>query len=124
MKTLEKITNIHFDHSLWFNEIRFFLSEINVYRNRIGALMEKVSSKERKKALKKFFNSFRNKEKQLKNIQRQIKKHEMRIHHLTHMNGSLEQISNRRHEDIRDQIIAIRVQIDLLKKEFNGLLNN
>ena len=123
MKTLEKITNIHFDHSLWFNEIRFYLDEIPIFRSRIAA-MEKESSKETGKKLEKFSARFKEQEKTLKKIFNHIKKHELHIYNLTHMNGSLVSISNREHEDIHDQILAFRVQNELLKKEFNDFINS
>ena len=123
MKTLEKITNINFDHKLWFNEIRYYIEEIPIYRSWIAELADEAGSKE-KKILKQYATAFKNQEKELKNILRHIKKHEMHIYHLTHMNGSLEHISNKEHEDIRDQIIAIRVRNEILKKEFMAFINS
>ena len=118
IQTIERLSNIHFEHLIWSNELQGIRAEIGIYRKRLDVLLAQYTSTTLRDDLLEFKRGFDRVRKDIDEWQVTIGAHEFHINELASLNGALTQMSNSEHEDIRNKMHSVRRSMLELKEAF------
>lgn len=112
-------SDLHFEHTLWKNELLFWKDEIRSFQNRLDELVAKWTDKKVLKRLNEFQNSFITHEKNFHKYLNEIDGHELNIakHYEIHQNV-IDIPDLKKHNEFRNIMETERGIFSELKKEF------
>ncbi|NND31172.1 MAG: hypothetical protein HKN76_01185 [Saprospiraceae bacterium] len=122
IQTLEKLSNIHFEHLIWINELQHIREEVKIYLARIELLASQFADLKLNGELKDFKDEFNRILEQITEWQVTIGTHVFHIQELASLDGALTHMSNSQHEDIRDKMNFLRRSMITLKESFQYFL--
>lgn len=79
VSTTKELTDLHFEHRLWANELNFFADELKIYEHRLEELVNKYTKQEMLAELEQFQNQFIRQKEVLDELRHNIKVHEQKI---------------------------------------------
>jgi hypothetical protein len=121
-KVDEMLSNIHFEHLIWHNELQNFLEEIVIYDQRIQMLLQQYTADDMQSELREFRNEFHQILQDIREWKVTIGQHEMHILEVAKLNGAIKQLTNSQHEDMRDKMQQLRKTMLTLKEKFQYFL--
>jgi len=112
-------SDLHFEHTLWKNELLFWNDEIKSFQNRIDELVDRWTDKKVLKQLNEFQHSFNVHENNIHKYLDEIDAHELNIakHYEIHQNV-IDIPDLKKHNEFRDIMETERGIFGELKKEF------
>ena len=113
----EKLANIHFNHSVWFNELTFYAKEIKLYEQRLIELLNTNPDKMLEQMIA-FQELFAEQKVELLAMMEQIKKHEIQIKNMAQLNGSIKYLLDHGHSDMSSRIDRFHKQYNNVKINF------
>jgi hypothetical protein len=121
-KVDEMLSNVHFEHLIWHNELQNFLEEIVIYDQRIQMLLQQYTADDMQSELREFRNEFHQILQDIREWKVTIGQHEMHILEVAKLNGAIKQLTNSQHEDMRDKMQQLRKTMLTLKEKFQYFL--
>lgn len=121
-KVDEMLSNVHFEHLIWHNELQNFLEEIVIYDQRIQILLQQYTADNMQSELREFRNEFHQILQDIRQWKVTIGQHEMHIFELAKLNGAIKQLTNSQHEEMRDKMQQLRKIMLTLKEKFQYFL--
>lgn len=118
----ERLSNIHFEHLIWFNELQTYHHEIEIFEKRIRTLVDSFEGDRRLK-LDEFARSFNGLKKAIDDWQITIGMHEVKIAELIKMDGQLSKMTNSQHERMRKTVATFRRSMLELKEKFQFFIS-
>ncbi|GIV34133.1 MAG: hypothetical protein KatS3mg031_1668 [Chitinophagales bacterium] len=84
MKVEEKaesvhLSDLHFEHRLWLNELKFFNDEIKIFEHRLDELVTRTTNKAVLARLEQFQNKFIHQKEVIHELKHKIKAHEKQL---------------------------------------------
>lgn len=113
------LSDVHFDHKLWINELKFYEDEIGIYEHRLEDLVSKEYNREMLAGLERFQNQFIRHKEVIDELKHDINQQEhvltkyAREHPL-----SMEEVYFFDHTDLKDRIDSFLHIYDDLKADF------
>lgn len=124
IQSAEKLSNIHFEHLIWHNELQNYLLEIQIYEDRIKALLQQHEGQKTIDELVRFQEKFEELKNHINNWKVLIGKHEYRILEVAKLDGAISLISDTEHDEMRKKIQRLRKSMLKLKEHFQYFLLN
>lgn len=119
-KNFAYMTDLHYEHLLWRNELLFFKEEINIFENRLGEIISKNTANEVEAGVESFHNRFELQRKHINEIKNRIKKHEQFLTNYAKDHPiAVDHVHFKDHTDIREQFERFRELYLEMKQEFN-----
>jgi len=117
-------SDLHFEHTLWKNELLFWKDEIKSFQNRLDELVVRWTDKSVLKELSTFQNSFIIHRNKINDFMDEIDAHEMNIakHYEIHQNV-IDIPDLKSHNKMRKKMETERAIYNELKKEFFKFLS-
>ena len=118
---LDRITlgDLHFEHTLWKNELNFYKDELSFLDARLSELSTKYSQQDILKQIEHFQNQFILQRDNIHNLEHKIEAHEKNLALFAHNNPTqIENHSFAGHRPFREQMEKQRAIYHDLKKEF------
>lgn len=112
-----ELTDIHFEHRLWANELNFFADELKIYEYRLEELVNKYTRQEVLSELEHFQNQFIRHKEVLDELRHNIKVHEQKIAQAL-QNGEEAPTDPNLHDYMRGEIDSFRRIYKDLKEDF------
>lgn len=117
------ISDLHFEHVQWLNELRFWEGELESFNNRLTETITKEISQEAKAQIEHFHNKFILHEKAIDLIKNEVKKHEFLLAQiLSEDKAKMSENTIECHADIRDKMTTQRVMYTELKNQYYTFL--
>lgn len=117
------IDELHFEHQLWENQIRFYRDELLIYQKRLEEIASKNTAEDVRKKIEHFQNQFILQSEQIDTLMHDIKIHENWISKYAKENPlNIEQEYFADHESTRERMTRFIEIYNELKKEFNSFL--
>jgi predicted nucleic acid-binding Zn-ribbon protein len=123
LKTL-LLSDLHFEHVQWLNELRFWEDELKSFNNRLTETIMKDISQEAKAQIEHFHNKFILHEKAIDQIKNEVKRHESVLAQISA--GQMTNLSDSTvvdHASIRDSIATERAMYTELKSDYYSFLS-
>jgi predicted nucleic acid-binding Zn-ribbon protein len=114
------LSDLHFEHKLWINELNFFEDEINTFENRLEELARQhLSNREVMVDLERFQNQFIRQKEVINDLKSDIRRHE---HHISEIAAaqpdSAGQPKFQDHTFLRERMETFRKLYGELKSDF------
>ncbi len=125
MDTLSGIllSDLHFEHGQWMNELRFWEGELISFNNRLNETVVEDIHQSDKIQIEHFYNKFLIHEKAIDTLKNEIKQHESFLTQVLVENPDfLSDNFTQRHADIRDKLNVERSMYTDLKTEYYKFL--
>lgn len=117
------IDELHFEHQLWENQIRFYRDELLIYQKRLDEIASKNTAEDVRKKIEHFQNQFILQKEQIDILMHDIKIHENWISKYAKENPfNIEQEHFADHESTRERMTRFVEIYSELKKEFSSFL--
>jgi hypothetical protein len=114
------IDELHFEHQLWLNELKFYNDELKIYQNRLEEVALKNNAPEVNKQVGHFQNQFIIQKEQLDILHHLIKEHEQWLTKYAKENPiAIDKKLFANHIDMSDKAEMFKKIYTELKKEFN-----
>ena len=126
MDTLKSLllSDLHFEHVQWLNELRFWEDELKSFNNRLTETIMKDISQDAKAQIEHFHNKFILHEKAIDQIKNEVKKHESVLAQISASQMSeLSESTVVDHASIRDNMATERAMYSELKSEYYNFLS-
>lgn len=126
MDTLKSLllTDLHFEHVQWLNELRFWEDELKSFNNRLSETIMKDISQEAKAQIEHFHNKFILHERAIDQIKNEVKKHESVLAHISSdQDSQMSEDTVVDHAQIRDSMATERTMYTQLKSEYYTFLS-
>jgi hypothetical protein len=117
VSTTKELTDLHFEHRLWANELNFFADELKIYEHRLEELVNKYTKQEMLAELEQFQNQFIRQKEVLDELRHNIKVHEQKIGQAL-QRGEEAPTDPDFHEYMRGEITSFRNIYKELKAKF------
>lgn len=113
------IDELHFDHQLWTNQIRFYRDELLIYQKRLEEVASKNTATDVRKKIEHFQNQFILQKEQIDMLRHDTKIHENWIAKYAKENPEgIDQEYFADHENMRRRMVKFIDLYNELKKEF------
>ena len=123
MPTLQKDAQIlHFQHTLWQNELSFFEDELRIFERRLGELVQRVEDRTALAKLEHFQNQFIRQKEVLDELKHDIKVHDQALARLLQQDDSPDENDAERHREVDEQMVAYRKIYNDLKANFHQFM--
>ncbi len=125
MDTLNSIllSDLHFEHVQWLNELRFWEGELNSFNNRLNETIQKDIEQNVKIKIEHFYNKFLIHGNAIDQIKNEIKQHESHLAQLAiNFDDNLSNNFLEKHADVRDKLNIERNMYGELKNEYYTFL--
>lgn len=73
------IKDLHFEHKLWLNELKFFNDELEIFENRLAELVTRYTSEKVLTRLEQFQNKFIHQREVIHDLKHKVKAHEKQL---------------------------------------------
>lgn len=118
----EKLSNVHFEHLIWHNELENYLLEIQIIDQRIGTLLKETNNEILTNELRKYREKFHEIQDEIRTGKVAIGNHEYRILEVAAMDGSIKLITDSQHDEIRKTVHRLRKTMMRQKDRFQYFL--
>ncbi|MCB0574161.1 MAG: hypothetical protein KDC61_06310, partial [Saprospiraceae bacterium] len=119
-KDFAYITDLHYEHKLWHNELNFYRDEIKILQARLEEIVSKNTSNEVEMGVESFQNRFDLNRKHISEIKHRIKKHEkFLVNYAKDHPIAVDHVHFTDHTDIRENFERFRELYREMKTEFN-----
>ena len=113
------LTDLHFEHKLWNNELSFFADETVIYEHRLEELVRQPHEREMLPQLEHFQNQFIRQKEVIDTLQHDINAYEHRLTlHAEANRESTEELFFKDHTELRERMESFRSIYTDLKKRF------
>ena len=119
--TTKALTDLHFEHRLWANELNFFADEVRIYEHRLEELVNKYTRNEVLRELESYQNQFIRQKEVLDELRHNIKVHEQKIAQSL-QRGEEAPLDPDFHEYMRGEVESFRKIYNDLKTKFYNFL--
>lgn len=118
------IGELHFEHQLWINEIKFFSDELKIYQNRLAEVEHNNNSADVRKQVEHFQNQFTIQKEQIDILLHQINEHENWLAKYAKENpNSIDKKLFANHAELIDKVATFKKIYSELKAEFTRFLS-
>lgn len=120
MATLKKVDveNLHFEHTLWQNELSFFQDELAIYEKRLEKIVNGTKDNGVLAELEHFQNQFIRQKEVLDQLKHDIKVHEQAIGRMLREKTDIPETDVDRHNEVEEDLSMYRKIYGELKGEF------
>ncbi|MDZ4844511.1 MAG: hypothetical protein SH857_03065 [Chitinophagales bacterium] len=73
------IKDLHFEHKLWLNELKFFNDELEIFEHRLDELVKRYTKEEVLTRLEQFQNKFIHQKEVIHDLKHKVKAHEKQL---------------------------------------------
>jgi len=112
------IQDLHFEHNVWSNELKFADDELRFFEGRLSALVQKNQDKEMLARLEQFQNQFIREKEVHDQLLRDIHVHEQAFSQKLKTEAKIEEAFFQEHQRLRDQMTIFRKIFAELKGNF------
>lgn len=114
------LDELHFEHQLWLNEVKFFSDELKIYQKRLDEVASKNSSEEVRKQVEHFQNKFIIQKEQIDILNHGINEHESWLSKYAKENPvAIDKKLFADHSVLHDKVDTFKKLYMELKQEFN-----
>lgn len=119
-KNFAYITDLHYEHRLWLNELKFYKEELEILENRLGEIISKNTANEVEAGVESFQNRFDLQRDHISDLKHRTKKHEQFLTQYAKDHPiAVDHVHFTDHADIREQFERFRELYQEMKQEFN-----
>ncbi len=119
-KSFAYITDLHYEHRLWLNELNFYKEEPGILQERLGGIVSKNTNNEVEAGVESFQNRFELQRNHISELKHRIKKHETFLADYAKDHPvAVDHVHFTDHTDIREHIERFRELYHEMKHEFN-----
>jgi hypothetical protein len=123
MNTKKHLADLHFEHSLWLNEAKFYADELKIYNKRLGEIASKNNKQEVTKQIEHFQNQFIIQKEQIDILNHDVNDHEKNLAAYAKANPvAIDHKLFDSHENFNDRITTFRKLYAELKVEFTKFM--
>jgi seryl-tRNA synthetase len=112
------VENLHFEHTLWRNELSFFQDEVNIYEKYLEKLVNAGEDREVLVDLEQYQNQFIRQKEVLDQLQHDIKVHDQELGKMLQREEDPTEADLIRHNKVGDQMETFRKIYGELKSKF------
>ena len=112
------VENLHFEHTLWRNELSFFQDEVRIYEKYLEKLVNTVDDRDVLAKLEQFQNQFIRQKEVLDQLQHDIKVHDQSIGRMLKNDNEPTEADVVRHGKVEEQMETFRKIYGELKGKF------
>ena len=114
------IDDLHFEHTRWISELKFYLDELPIFRSRLEEIAKRYTSAEVLAELDQFQNRIYLERNAIDELLHDINLHEKEIAKYAKEHPvAIDHVLFNDHTPLRDRIQTNRKMMDELKREFN-----
>lgn len=114
------ITDLHYEHRLWLNALKFFKEELGILQERLGEIVSKNTNNEVEAGVESFQNRFDLQREHISELKHRIKKHEtFLVDYAKDHPIAVDHVHFTDHTDIRENVERFRELYHEMKHEFN-----
>lgn len=119
-KNFAYVSDLHYEHQLWLNELKFFKEELVILEHRLGEIISKNTGNEAEVGVESFQNRFELQKEHISEIKHRIKKHEQFLANYAKDHPiAVDHVHFTDHTDIREQFERFRDLYAEMKYDFN-----
>ncbi len=119
-KNFAYITDLHYEHRLWLNELKFYKEELNILQERLEEIVSKNTNNEVEAGVESFQNRFELQRNHISDLKHRIKKHETFLADYAKDHPiAVDHVHFTDHADIRENYERFRDLYQEMKHEFN-----
>jgi ATP/maltotriose-dependent transcriptional regulator MalT len=113
------LSDLHFEHSLWLNELDFSKDELYIFTNRLAGAVEKNTDKDFTPTAESFQNKLIRQKEVVDELHHAIKKHESELAHYAQEHPiAIDHVHFTDHVDLRQKMARFTSLYASFKKEF------
>ena len=113
-----KIQDLHFEHNVWANELRFAADELRFFEGRLAVLVQKSNNKDMLAYLEHYQNQFIREKEVHDQLMRDIRVHEQSLSKKLRFEKEIEPSFFQEHQRLRDEMTTFRKIFAELKGKF------
>ncbi len=119
-KNFAYVSDLHYEHNLWLNELKFYKEELVILEHRLGEIISKNTGNEAEVGVESFQNRFELQKEHISEIKHRIKKHEQFLANYAKDHPiAVDHVHFTDHTDIREQFERFRDLYAEMKYDFN-----
>lgn len=119
-KNFAYVSDLHYEHNLWLNELKFYKEELSILEHRLGEIISKNTGNEAEVGVESFQNRFELQKEHISEIKHRIKKHEQFLANYAKDHPiAVDHVHFTDHTDIREQFERFRDLYAEMKYDFN-----
>lgn len=119
-KNFAYIADLHYEHRLWLNELKFYKEELSILQERLGEIVSKNTNNEVEAGVESFQNRLDLQRKHISEIKHRIKKHETFLSEFAKDHPiAIDHVHFSDHTDIRENFERFRELYQEMKHDFN-----
>jgi hypothetical protein len=119
-KNFAYITDLHYEHRLWLNELKFYKEELAILEARLGEIVSKNTNNEAEAGVESFQNRFDLQREHISELKHRIKKHESFLAEYAQEHPiAVDHVHFTDHTDIRENVDRFRELYQEVKHDFN-----
>lgn len=112
------VENLHFEHTLWRNELSFFQDEVKIYEKYLEKLVNAIDDRDVLAQLEHFQNQFIRQKEVLDQLQHDIKVHDQELGKMLQNKKEATEADLVRHNKVDDQMATFHKIYGELKEDF------
>jgi hypothetical protein len=113
------LSDLHFEHTLWLNELAFTKDETYIFTNRLAGVIEKNTDKDFEAKAESFQNKLIRQKEVMDELHHAIKKHESELAHYAQSHPiAIDHVHFVDHVDLRGKMTRFTSLYAAFKKEF------
>jgi len=113
------LKDLHFEHRLWLNELKFYKEELEIFEHRLDELVKRYTSTKVLARLEQFQNKFIHQKEVIHELKHKVKAHEKQLARFAEDNPiAVDHQYFQDHADIRQQMHDYRKIFSELKDSF------
>lgn len=119
-KDFAYLSDLHYEHQLWRNELNFYKEELNILEHRLEEIVSKNTNNDVEAGVESFQNRFDLQRNHLNNLKNTIRKHEQSLAEFAQDHPiAVDHVHFKDHSDLREKIDRFRELYQEMKHEFN-----
>lgn len=117
------LSDLHFEHRLWTNELSFFSDELRIYEKRLGVLIQRPLDKGTLSELEQFQNQFIRHKEVIEELNHDIREYEHSLSEYAEEHPiAVDHVYFRDHDGLRDRMNQFKQIYQNLKDRFMTFL--
>lgn len=119
-KNFAYLSDLHYEHQLWRNELNFYKEELNILERRLEEIISKNTNNEVEAGVESFQNRFDLQRDHINNLKNTIKKHEHSLAGFAKDHPiAVDHVHFMNHNDFREKMERFHELYQGMKTEFN-----
>lgn len=119
-KNFAFISDLHYEHRLWLNELKFYKEELGILHERLGEIVSRNTNNELEAGVESFQNRFDLQREHISELKHRIKKHESFLTDYAKDHPiAVDHVHFTDHTDIRENFERFRELYQEMKHDFN-----